>query len=569
MLHARAVPGSNRILCTLAGHHSGTDQTGEIALIDPGLGKEDRNGIVALFPPRKTEPIYRDDPRPNPDTRYAEPYPLSERWFIVSGRPEGAKRFGLYLADFSGNRLLLYEDGTLDCLSAMPLAARPLPPVIPPQADYRQSDATVVLLDVYRGAGMAGVPRGSIKSLRVADFDVRDTPWTGGLRQEEGPSGGHSCPVTALGGSWHVKRILGTVPVHPDGSVAFRIPAGRRIFFQPLDEKGRAVQSMRSWVEAMPGERLTCVGCHESPLEAPPARQAALALREEPASPRPWYGPPRAFGFVREVQPVLDRYCARCHNAQHKKGLDFRGDKTNWFSLAYENLRPFVRPIGPQGTPAPMPPRSRGAAASPLVEMLLAGHQDLRLDPEGLDRIITWIDLNVPYYDNTAATRPTAGRLGNDFTDSGRAVIRNAKSLWDALGSRCGTCHPRGFRVEPATAPCQVPDLPKTMARPCVNLTHPEESRILTAPLAASAGGLGLCGQAVLTSRDDPTYLAALRVMRGWHDGLAARPREDMPGFVPCDLYRFTQAKRRVWMEIEAATLRQLAGMGLGGMPAH
>jgi hypothetical protein len=87
MLHARAAPGSSRILCTLAGHHSGTDQTGEIGLIDRSRGTEEAGGVVALFPPRPIEPIYRDDPRPGPDSYYTEPYPLSERWFLVSARP--------------------------------------------------------------------------------------------------------------------------------------------------------------------------------------------------------------------------------------------------------------------------------------------------------------------------------------------------------------------------------------------------------------------------------------------------------------------------------------------------
>jgi len=556
MLHARAVAGSGRVICTLAGHHSGTDQTGEIGLIDRARGTEEAGGVLALFPPRKIEPIYRDDPRPDPNTRYTEPYPLSERWFIVSGRPEGAERFGLYLADFYGNRLLLYEDQKLDCLSAMPLSARPCPPVIPPQADYRRSDATVLLLDVYRGPGLAGVARGSVKSLRIIDFDVRDTPGSGGLRQEEGPSGGHSCPASALGGSWHVKRILGTVPVHADGSAAFRIPAERRVFFQPLDEHGRALQSMRSWVEAAPGERITCIGCHESPIEPPPLGKAA-ALAREPVDPTPWYGLPRAFGFAREVQPVLDRHCVRCHNAADKKGLDLRGDATNWFSLAYENLRPFVQPIGPQGSAALMAPRSRGAAASRLVDTLLAGHEDVRLDRESLDRIITWIDLNVPYYDNTAITRPATVPLGNTFTASGRAVIGDPKPLWDALGKDCRGCHARGFSVEPVAAPCQVLDLPKTLQRPPINLTHPEESRILTAPLARAAGGLELCGKPVWTGRGAPAYQAALRVIRAWQDDLIAHPREDMPGSVPCRAYTATQSKRQAWLQIEAANRRQ------------
>ena len=92
-----------------------------------------------------------------------------------------------------------------------------------------------------------------------------------------------------------------------------------------------------------------------------------------------------------------------------------------------------------------MAPRSRGAAASRLVDLLLAGHEDVRFDAESLDRIITWIDLNVPYYDNTAITRPFRGPLSNGVTASGRAVIGNPAPLWDALGNDCRGCHRRVF----------------------------------------------------------------------------------------------------------------------------
>jgi hypothetical protein len=357
-----------------------------------------------------------------------------------------------------------------------------------------------------------------------------------------------------LGESWHVKRILGTVPVYEDGSALFRIPAENRVFFQPLDGQGRALQSMRSWVEPMPGETVSCIGCHESPAETPPALQT-IALEKGPVDPASWYGPPRAFGFPREVQPVLDRYCTDCHNQGDEKGLDLRGDATNWFSVAYENLRPFVRPIGPQGAAEMPPPRSQGAIASPLVNMLLEGHEDIRLDAESLDRIITWIDLNIPYYDNTAVTRP-AGAFGNN---SARSIVDDAGPLWEALGDRCNACHASGFRIDPAIPPVQVPDLPKTMTQPCVNFTHPEQSRILTAPLARAAGGLGLCGEKVFTSRDDANYQAALLIIRAWHDELVAHPREDMPGSIPCKAYTATQDKRQAWLQIEAQNRQTLA----------
>lgn len=114
--------------------------------------------------------------------------------------------------------------------------------------------------------------------------------------------------------------------------------------------------------------------------------------------------------------------------------------------------------------------------------------------------------------------------------------------------------------MEPTAAPCQVLDLPKTLKRPPVNLTHPEQSRILTAPLARAAGGLELCGKPVWASRDAPAYRSALRVIEGWHGDLVSRPREDMPGSVPCSAYTATQNKHRAWLEIEAGNRRNAEG---------
>ena len=74
-----------------------------------------------------------------------------------------------------------------------------------------------------------------------------------------------------------VRHVLGTVPVEPDGSAYFTVPAQKEIFFQALDETGLAVQSMRSGTYVHPGEALTCQGCHE-PKHRPPARRGGLVV---------------------------------------------------------------------------------------------------------------------------------------------------------------------------------------------------------------------------------------------------------------------------------------------------
>ncbi|MDO4366413.1 MAG: hypothetical protein Q4D70_06420, partial [bacterium] len=63
--------------------------------------------------------------------------------------------------------------------------------------------------------------------------------------------------------SWDVKRPLGTVDLEADGSCCFEMPANTPVSVQPLDGKGQAVQLMRSWIVGMPGERVSCTGCHE------------------------------------------------------------------------------------------------------------------------------------------------------------------------------------------------------------------------------------------------------------------------------------------------------------------
>ena len=63
--------------------------------------------------------------------------------------------------------------------------------------------------------------------------------------------------------SWDIKRILGTVPVEDDGSFWFQAPSNTPISIQPFDKDGQALALMRSWIVGMPGESISCNGCHE------------------------------------------------------------------------------------------------------------------------------------------------------------------------------------------------------------------------------------------------------------------------------------------------------------------
>ena len=76
----------------------------------------------------------------------------------------------------------------------------------------------------------------------------------------------------------------------------------------------------------MPGERVSCVGCHETPKDTGNVSFAQAAARPS-YELSPWYGPARGFDFGREVQPVLDHYCVSCHDGSESGVADLRSEK--------------------------------------------------------------------------------------------------------------------------------------------------------------------------------------------------------------------------------------------------
>ena len=139
-----------------------------------------------------------------------------------------------------------------------------------------------------------------------------------------------------------MKKILGTVPVEKDGSAYFEVPSDTYLYFQLLDKDGKMIHSMRSGTMVHPGEVLGCIGCHENRHSAPPvtSHSTPLAFKREPSKLKEWYGDPRQFGFMREVQPVFDRHCVKCHdfNKPAGKKLILAGDRNIYFNASYIDL---------------------------------------------------------------------------------------------------------------------------------------------------------------------------------------------------------------------------------------
>ncbi|MDP6046871.1 MAG: SUMF1/EgtB/PvdO family nonheme iron enzyme, partial [Phycisphaerae bacterium] len=374
----------------LGGHH-GISRSGRLLILDPAKGRFEADGVVQEIPGRgkKVLPIIIDRLVDGIWPHFLHPYPLDDEYYLVTAKLNHTGLWGLYLVDTFDNFTLISEIEGSALLEPIPLRKVKTPPLIPDKVDPARKDATVLLTDIYTGPGLKGVPKGMVKKLRLFSYHYA----------HHGSGGHESVGVEA---SWDVKRILGTVPVESDGSALFTIPANTPISIQPLNDQGQALQLMRSWMVGMPGEFVSCIGCHESQNETTAVRKT-LAAKRQPSKIVPWYGPARPFAFQHEVQPVLNKFCVGCHNGKPRNGKDIHDftaapDRVAYKSdKAYMALQQYVRRPGPESDYHLTNPLEYHAGTSRLIQMLRKGHHNVKLDREAWERLYTWIDLNVPH----------------------------------------------------------------------------------------------------------------------------------------------------------------------------
>lgn len=435
--HAREVPGSREVVCTLISHG---DHQGPIALIDPDKGRYSTEAITSITP--DTRPQYQMD-RSHHET-FRDPEPVSRDHFLVSHNPGRTSHWCLYVIDRFGNRELLYADPAISSKSPSLLRVRERPPVLPVSPDPRLAEQGLgefMVQDVYQGLGPA-VARGSVRYLQVSQEIAAGLQQlaTGEYRSTHpGFPDFYATPVHLLRGSAHsyvtatgnamqahafrmgsavaagdglvtvterngwpsyvAKAVLGTVPVAGDGSVRFTAPAGRVLYFQLLDGDFVEIQRMRSVVQLQPGEQRGCVGCHEDRARsASPA--GGLALRGPAVSlePPPWGAVP--FDYQRVVQPVLDRHCVECHEAKPDLRGTRGGDRV---PVSYRSLieggwvHYFDWSYGSRHFKAE--PMSFGTRRSRLFGVLAdEAHRGVRMGLEERRALTAWIDLNCPLW---------------------------------------------------------------------------------------------------------------------------------------------------------------------------
>ena len=414
---ARPIPGSNRVMATAAAHHAMT--AGSIILLDVTQGIDGLDPITrltpdALFPESEARverwfnatgvtetPEVPEEQLRWPNHCYRTPYPLSEDFFLAAysfdpliGEPFANRPnlFGIYLVDRFGNKELLYRDLAIGSQWPMPLQPRRIAPALPSMlVDNPSGEGTFLLRDVNTSWPQLSDSRDVVKALRIVQVLPKTTPHA-------------NTPRVGLANASPGKQVLGTVPVESDGSAFFHAPAGIPLMFQALDERGMAIQTMRSLTYLQPGEQTSCVGCHEHRTTAPALNEFSLAALREPSSIRPGPDGSKPFSYPILVQPVLDRHCVSCHGGEKAEGnVDLTGTPEGQFSRSYNALVRLVPFSQWQGTPQanfePLThPDQFGARASSLIPLLLKGHEDVQLSAEEYERLITWMDSNALFY---------------------------------------------------------------------------------------------------------------------------------------------------------------------------
>ena len=376
--------GGTSFIGVISGHH-GIARSGRLMIFDPAKGRKSTEGIAQEIPYRNRPVVelIKDELVNDVWPQFVKPSVLDDKYFLVAAKLSPESLWGIYLVDVFDNVTCIAEAEGEGYISPQIVRKSETPPVIPDRVKLDHKEATFFIQDIYEGEGLRGIPRGTVKELRLHAYEYAyvkspsDHNWHG------------------IQSGWDIKRNLGTVPVEEDGSVIFNAPANTPISIQPIDKDGVAVQWMRSWVTGQPGEIVSCIGCHENQNQIPIPKRV-MASQRKPHELTPPEGGVRSFTFDLEIQPILDRSCIACHNGDD--AFDLRGGKKDerGYGSSYLNLHPYVHRQGGEGDMVVLQPYEYHPNTSELVRLLKRGHYNVELTEEEWRKIYNWIDYNAP-----------------------------------------------------------------------------------------------------------------------------------------------------------------------------
>lgn len=541
-IDAKPIPNSEKVIFTFSPGHGKPEHAGRIATVSDVNGPDDRSSIDFI-----TE-----------EADYCDPFAFSEDVILAS------RKNTMVLLNGNGKEVVIYEQQKMPygkeeknvyvgLHEPRPLISWKVERVIPSRIDMSKEYGQMMLSNVYIGRNMHGVRKGSVKNLLIMESLPKPVNFTGGM------------DPMSYGGTFTLERILGTVPVEEDGSAYFELPALRSFFFIALDENYNSVKRMHSFTSVMPGETFSCVGCHEERTSTSAnlyAQEMPDAFKRQASAIESLEGIPDVYDFPRDIQPILDKHCTKCHQPSERKGgVILTGERGPIFSHSYFNLTVFKQIADARNRArGNYDPYEIGAQSSALFKKLDGSHYDVKLEEEEIQKIRFWIEAGAAYPGTYAALG--GGAIGGYYQNK---QLVNNDTNWPesiqaakSIKNRCLDCHKDDLRIpvnlthengvsfwrpenwdEPAL---------KRVRHMVFNLSNPENSVMLLAPLSKEAGGYGKCrviiddgtyGQTadVFKNKNDKDYLAILKMIQAGKEKLNEVTRFEMPNFKPHTAY--------------------------------
>ncbi|RKZ61210.1 MAG: hypothetical protein DRR08_09290 [Candidatus Parabeggiatoa sp. nov. 2] len=230
--------------------------------------------------------------------------------------------------------------------------------------------------------------------------------------------------ATAVSKGVHTKKgIVGEVPLEADGSLYVEVPPNVAWIVQALDANKRAVYTLQRMFSTQAGEKYTlsiprsrfagsCGGCHGSLTEKPTdgigpfdiVTEASKVMatwnkqehkRRNPAAKGAKMTDFISIDYVKDVQPILDKQCVKCHGSH--TALDLTGEKTKHYTRSYETLHRLKEPdSGNFADKKYINEREALSSQSALIDLLMT-QQHRYLTDEELLTLIRWIDIGATF----------------------------------------------------------------------------------------------------------------------------------------------------------------------------
>jgi HEAT repeat protein len=256
------------------------------SLIDLRAGLSAREALTPIFPGTTSVQVGGTTHRVHlsPLGTRSTAYPLQDGRFLFSATLPGARQRAIYVCDPDTRaERLVCSIPNYAAFDAVPvLVERPRPARLPEIQPPRGKDTTRFLVVAGR---VSDNPQRAAALKRARFFRVIEAEYTG---------------VTTSSHTNLETRILGTVPILPDGSCYFEAPADTPIFLDPLDAGGNRVlmewnypntsvvvgthypATQMGYMVGRAGETRSCYGCHATQTDAVP-NVPVMALKYEPA----------------------------------------------------------------------------------------------------------------------------------------------------------------------------------------------------------------------------------------------------------------------------------------------